>query len=146
MASLIGEFNHTIDSKGRLSIPSKFRNVLGDTFVISKGVDDCLVIYSQEEWDAFQEKLRALPTLDDSARELRRFFGSGSAYVELDPHGRILVPSILQAYAGLSREVTIVGTMDGKAEIWDTAKWNERSGISSPKDAIKNLMARGITI
>ncbi len=146
MAGLIGEYNHTIDAKGRLSVPSKFRTVLGDSFVISKGIDPCLVVYSEEEWSAFQAKLNTLPTFNDNAREVKRFFGSGSAYVEVDAHGRILVPANLQEYAGLTKDVTIVGTTDGKAEIWDTASWNAREGKASPKEAIKNLFDMGIQI
>ena len=146
MAGLIGECNHTIDAKGRLSVPSKFRTVLGDSFVISKGIDSCLVVYSEEEWSAFQAKLNTLPTFNDNAREVKRFFGSGSAYVEVDAHGRILVPANLQEYAGLTKDVTIVGTTDGKAEIWDTANWNAREGKASPKEAIKNLFDMGIQI
>ena len=146
MAGLIGEFHHTIDTKGRLSVPSKFRTILGDTFVISKGIDPCLVVYSEDEWSAFQAKLNTLPTFDDDAREVKRFFGSGSAYVDVDSHGRILIPSNLQDYAGLSGEVTIVGTTDGKAEIWDTKSWEEREGRTNPKDAVKNLFSRGISI
>ncbi len=146
MAGLIGEYNHTIDAKGRLSVPSKFRTVLGDSFVISKGIDSCLVVYSEEEWSAFQAKLNTLPTFNDNAREVKRFFGSGSAYVEVDAHGRILVPANLQEYAGLTKDVTIVGTTDGKAEIWDTASWNAREGKASPKEAIKNLFDMGIQI
>ncbi len=146
MAGLIGEYNHTIDAKGRMSVPSKFRTVLGDSFVISKGIDKCLVVYSEEEWSAFQAKLNTLPTFDDDAREVKRFFGSGSAYVEVDAHGRILVPANLQEYAGLTKDVTIVGTTDGKAEIWATDSWNEREGKTNPKDAVKNLFSRGISI
>ncbi len=146
MAGLIGEYNHTIDAKGRMSVPSKFRTVLGDSFVISKGIDKCLVVYSDEEWSAFQAKLNTLPNFDDDAREVKRFFGSGSAYVDVDSHGRILIPSNLQDYAGLSGEVTIVGTTDGKAEIWNTAAWEEREGRTNPKDAVKNLFSRGISI
>lgn len=146
MAGLIGEFNHTIDAKGRLSIPSKFRTVLGESFVISKGIDNCLIIYSNEEWSAFQAKLNTLPNFDDDAREVKRFFGSGSADVELDQHGRILIPSNLQKYAGLQKDVTIVGTTDGRAEIWDTEAWNEREGKTNPKAAVKNLFSRGISI
>ena len=146
MAGLIGEFHHTIDTKGRLSVPSKFRTILGDTFVISKGIDPCLVVYSEDEWSAFQAKLNTLPTFDDDAREVKRFFGSGSAYVDVDSHGRILIPSNLQDYAGLSGDVTIVGTTDGKAEIWDTKAWEEREGRTNPKDAVKNLFSRGISI
>ncbi|MBR1862285.1 MAG: division/cell wall cluster transcriptional repressor MraZ [Lachnospiraceae bacterium] len=146
MAGLIGEYNHTIDAKGRLSVPSKFRTVLGDSFVISKGIDQCLIVYSEEEWSTFQAKLNTLPTFDPDAREVKRFFGSGSAYVEVDSHGRILVPANLQEYAGLTKDVTIIGTTDGRAEIWDTANWNEREGRTSPKDAVKSLFSRGISI
>ncbi len=146
MAGLIGEYNHTIDAKGRMSVPSKFRTVLGDSFVISKGIDKCLIVYSEEEWSAFQAKLNTLPTFDPNAREVKRFFGSGAAYVDVDSHGRILVPTNLQEYAGLSKDVTIVGTTDGKAEIWDTNNWNERAGRTNPEEAVKNLFDRGIVI
>ncbi len=146
MIGLIGEYNHTIDAKGRLSVPSKFRTVLGDGFVISKGIDRCLIVYSEEEWNAFQAKLNALPTLDTAAREIRRFFGSGAAYVEVDAHGRILVPSNLQEYAGLTKDVTIVGTTDGKAEIWDTDEWNKKQTGIDPEEMVKSLFEKGITI
>ncbi len=146
MEGLIGEYHHTIDAKGRLSVPAKFRTVLGDQFVLSKGVDRCLTIYSQKEWGEFQDKLKALPTLDPSAREIKRFFGAGSVSVDVDPHGRILVPANLQEYAGLQKDVTIVGTTDGKAEVWDTKAWDEREGRIGPEEAIQNLFDRGIVI
>ncbi len=146
MAGLIGEYNHTIDAKGRLSVPSKFRTVLGDSFVISKGFDGCLVIYSDDEWNDFSDKLNSLPSFDPQARQIKRFFGSGASRVDIDSHGRILVPAPLLEYAGLTRDVTIVGTADGRAEVWDTSRWNSENGNVSPEDAAKNLFERGIVI
>ncbi len=146
MAGLIGEFHHTIDAKGRMSVPSKFRTVLGDEFVISKGVEECLVIYSQSEWASLQEKLATLPRFDEAAQALREYFGSGSASVEVDQHGRILIPVNLQEHARLTKDVTIVGTMDGKAEIWDSETWSARAAKIDPKAAIKALFEKGISI
>jgi len=146
LAGLIGEYNHTIDSKGRLSIPSKFRAVLGESFVISRGVDPCLIIYTEEDWNAFTEKISQLQLNDPSARDIKRFFGAGSANVEIDAHGRILIPSKLQAYAGLTKDVTIVGTIDGKAEIWDSARWEEKENSIDHLGAFDDLFTRGINI
>ena len=146
MTGLIGEYNRTIDAKGRMSVPSKFIGVLGNSFVISKGFDGCLVIYSDEEWTEFSEKLNSLPSFDPQARQIKRFFGSGASRVDIDAHGRILVPAPLIEYAGLKKDVTIVGTADGRAEVWDTDKWNSENGNVSPEDAAKNLFDRGIIL
>ena len=146
MTGLIGEYNRTIDAKGRMSVPSKFSSVLGESFVISKGFDGCLVIYSDEEWTLFSEKLNSLPSFDPQARQIKRFFGSGATRVDIDSHGRVLVPASLMEYAGLKKDVTIVGTADGRAEVWDTDKWNAEAGNVSPEDAAKNLFERGIVI
>jgi len=146
MTGLIGEYNHTIDAKGRMSVPSKFRNVLGDSFVISKGLDGCLVIYTDEEWEEFSQKLKELPSMDQASRNLKRFFGSGASRVEIDAHGRVLLPAALIAHAQLEKEVTIVGTADGRAEVWNSAKWKEINGDVSPEDAAQSLFERGINI
>ncbi|MCR4895803.1 MAG: division/cell wall cluster transcriptional repressor MraZ [Lachnospiraceae bacterium] len=140
---LVGEYYHTIDSKNRLSIPSRFRSVLGDHFVISKGVENCLIIYTLEEWDAFQGRLAELNNFDEDARAIKRFFGSGSAYVDVDPHGRILIPAPLKEYAGLTRDVTIVGDTGGRGEIWDSDAWTATTSQESPATLTKNLMAKG---
>ena len=146
MTGLIGEYNRTIDAKGRMSVPSKFTAVLGDSFVISRGLDGCLVIYTIEDWEEFNEKMSKLNAADRTVRELKRFFGSGASRVDIDSHGRILVPAPLLEYAGLTRDVTIVGTADGRAEVWDTSRWNSENGNVSPEDAAKNLFERGIVI
>ncbi len=143
---LIGEFHHTIDAKGRLSVPSKFRTVLGDRFVITKGFDKCLTIYSVEDWEAFQDNMAKLNNLDPAVRELKRFFGSAASEVVIDPHGRVLIPANLQGYAGLTKDVTIVGTTDGKAEIWDSAAWEEKQGGMDPLAAAQSLLNSGIML
>lgn len=92
----MGEYNHTIDAKGRLIIPSKFREVLGEEFVITKGLDGCLFVYDNQEWNAFEEKLKALPLNKKDNRQFVRFFLAGAAEVEVDKQGRILVPGNLR--------------------------------------------------
>ena len=129
-----------------MSVPSKFCTVLGDSFVISKGFDGCLVIYTDEEWDNFSEKLRQLNSADAVSRSIKRFFGSGASRVEIDAHGRILVPAPLIQHAGLRKDVTIVGTADGRAEVWDSDKWNEMNSDISPEDAAQSLFEKGISL
>ena len=101
----MGEYNHTIDAKGRLIIPSKFRELLGEEFVLTKGLDGCLSIYPMDEWKAFEEKLKALPLTNKSARAFSRFFVAGATMCELDKQGRILVPATLREFAGLEKDV-----------------------------------------
>lgn len=118
----MSEYNHTIDAKGRLSIPSKFRNALGKEFVISKGIDSCLYVYANEDWEKFERNLTSLPLIDKDARKFARFFLAGAAQVELDPQGRILVPTHLREYAGLEKDVVLVG-VGTRIEIWNKEKW-----------------------
>jgi MraZ protein len=146
MTGLIGEYNRTIDAKGRMSVPSKFSTVLGDSFVISKGFDGCLVIYTDEEWENFSEKLKQLNSADAVSRSIKRFFGSGASRVEIDAHGRVLVPATLIQYAGLKKDVTIVGTADGRAEVWDSEKWNSMNDDISPEEAAQSLFDKGINL
>ena len=104
MHMFMGEYNHTIDAKGRLIIPSKFREVLGDEFVVTKGMDGCLFVFDDPEWQAFEEKLRALPMIDKEARQFTRFFLAGAASVEVDKQGRILLPAVLREFAGITKD------------------------------------------
>lgn len=122
---LIGEFQHNLDAKGRLSIPSKLREELGPQFVITKGLDYCLAVYRLEEWKQLEEKTAALPT--SKARQIQRFLFAGAALVEPDKQGRVLLPQPLREYAHLTDSVTIVG-VSMRAEIWDTARWDEING------------------
>ena len=123
---LTGEFNHSIDTKGRLIIPSKFRDILGDDFVITKGLDGCLFLYPANEWKIFEEKLRTLPLTNKNARTFTRFFLGSAVDGGLDKQGRVLISSALRAFAGLDKEVVLVGVLD-RVEIWDKAKWDENN-------------------
>ena len=122
----MGEYNHTIDAKGRLIIPSKFREVLGEEFVITKGLDGCLFVYDNQEWNAFEEKLKALPLNKKDNRQFVRFFLAGAAEVEVDKQGRILVPGNLRDFAGLEKDVLLAGMLD-HIEIWNEERWKENA-------------------
>ena len=101
----MGEYSHSIDAKGRLIIPSRFREELGEEFVLTKGLDGCLSIYPRKEWEAFEQKLSQLPLTNKNARAITRFFVAGAAPCELDRQGRILVPATLREYAGLEKDL-----------------------------------------
>ncbi len=118
---LIGEYQHNIDPKGRVIVPSRFREDLGEHFYVTKGLDGCLFVLSPEGWQKLQEKVSAMPI--SKARGLQRFFFSGATDAEPDKQGRILIPQNLRAYASLERDVTFIGA-SSRAEIWNSAKWN----------------------
>lgn len=115
-----GEFRHTIDSKGRVTVPSKFREDLGEKFYVCKGLDGCLFLLSQSRWDKLVESVSAMPLA--KARSIQRYFFSGAADVEPDKQGRILIPPNLREHAGLQKDVTVIGAAN-RAEIWDTERW-----------------------
>ena len=116
-----GEYQHTLDAKGRLFIPAKLREQLGDSFVVTKGLDDCLFVYPQEAWDELEHKIRQLPM--SKSRSLQRFFLSSAADVTVDRQGRIVIPPVLRSYAGLERDVVVIGVGE-RAELWDARRWN----------------------
>ncbi len=120
---LLGEYNHNIDDKGRVSVPAKFREDLGISFIVTKGLDNCLFAYSKEEWAKFEEKLKSLPLTNPNARNFIRFFFSGATECEIDKQGRINIPQSLREYAELGREVAIIG-VSTRVEIWNREKWN----------------------
>lgn len=125
----IGEYQHTIDPKGRIIMPSKFREGLGEKFIATKGLDTCLFVYSLEEWSIFEEKLRKLPIADKAAREFIRFFFSGAAECEVDKQGRILIPSNLREFAKLDKDVVITG-VSTRIEIWSKESWEAYNNSS----------------
>ena len=120
----MGEYNHTIDPKGRLIIPAKFREALGDEFVVTKGLDGCLFVYANTEWNNFEEKLRTLPLTNKNARQFTRFFLAGAAACEVDKQGRILIPQVLRVFAKLEKDVVLVGVAS-RIEIWSKEVWEE---------------------
>lgn len=123
---LIGEYAHSIDTKGRLIMPAKLKEDIGDKFVITKGLDGCLFAYSKKEWQNFEEKLRTFPLTNKDARALMRFFLAGAMECEIDKQGRFLIASNLREFAGLEKEVVIIGVLN-KIEIWSKEKWLEYS-------------------
>ncbi len=119
----MGEYQHNIDIKGRLIVPSKFREQLGDHFVITRGLDKCLFVYSIDEWTKVEEKIQTLPLTKKDARSFTRFFFSGASECELDKQGRINIPSNLTSYAELEKETVIVGVAS-RIEIWSKSEWD----------------------
>ncbi len=118
---LLGEYQHSLDAKGRVNFPARLREDLGERFIVTKGLDGCLFVYSYEEWKALENKIRALPL--SKSRGLQRFFFAGAVELEPDKQGRILIPANLREYAGIEKDVMIIGAST-RAEIWDLASWN----------------------
>ena len=141
----MGEYNHTIDAKGRLIIPSKFREALGSEFVLTKGLDGCLFVFPMKEWEAFEEKLRSLPLIDKNARKFSRFFLAGASTCELDKQGRILLPANLREYAGIDKEVVSVGVYS-RVEIWSKDRYLENSDFDDMDEIADHMAELGIGI
>jgi MraZ protein len=118
----IGEYQHSIDIKKRLSLPAKFRRELGKKVVITRGFESCLVIYTQEQWKNVMEELKNLPTGRAETRKFTRAILGGAVEVSLDKLGRILIPDYLKEYAGLKKNVTVCG-LSNKLEVWDSERW-----------------------
>lgn len=124
------EYSHSIDAKGRLIVPAKYREELGDKFIVTKGLDGCLYIYPNEAWNEFENKLSSLPSGKSDTRKLVRFFMSSASEVELDKQGRILISQKHREYAALEKEVIFAG-VGKKIEIWSKEKWEETATFSS---------------
>ena len=120
----IGEYKHSIDNKNRLIIPSKYRDDLGQVFMLTKGLDHCLSIYPYSEWTIFEQKLKNLPLTNQNARRFTRFFLSGAVECKIDKQGRILLTSALKDYAGVEKDVYFIG-MGDRIEIWSSAEWEK---------------------
>lgn len=120
----MGEYQHTIDPKGRLIIPAKFREELGEVFIATKGLDNCLFIYPLSEWKVIESKLKTLPITRSDARAFVRFFLSGANECSLDNQGRILLANNLREYAKLEKDVVIIG-VSSRVEIWSAEVWRE---------------------
>ena len=143
--AFMGEYNHTVDTKGRLIIPTKFREDLGPEFVVTKGLDGCLFAFPPEEWDAFEGKLRTLPLNQKNARSFVRFFVSGAATCELDKQGRILLPATLREFAGLDKDVVLAGALN-RVEIWSKLRWTEHTSIDNMDDIAEQMSDMGFNI
>lgn len=120
----IGEYSHTIDAKGRVSMPAKFRRLLSKGVVVTRGLDRCLLVYSREAWEVMAKKLAALPITSQQSRAFSRLMLAGAWDVELDSQGRIILPEYLRQYASLAKHVTITGLYD-RIEIWNEDAWQQ---------------------
>lgn len=137
----MGEYQHNIDDKGRMIIPSRFRKELGSTFVVTRGMDGCLFIYPFSEWERLEQKLKSLPFTKKDTRAFTRFFFSGASECELDKQGRVRIPANLRAYAKLEKECVIIG-VSTRVEVWSKPLWKDyfNESESSFSDIAENMM------
>lgn len=142
---LLGEYQHTVDTKGRLFLPAKFREELGETVVFTKGLDACLFGYSLSEWSVLEEKLKKLPLAKPEARSFTRFFFAGAAEIGYDKQGRILLPPVLREHARLEKEVVVIG-VSNRIEIWSQDAWQAYNEALAPSvsDLTQELIDLGI--
>ena len=141
----IGEYEHSVDAKGRVIMPAKLREDIGEKFIVTKGLDGCLFAYSQSEWNNFEAKLKALPLTNKNARDFVRFFLSGAVECEIDKQGRFLIPNNLRTYATLLKEIIIIG-VGTRIEIWNKENWQQYSSDEniSADEIAENMTMLGI--
>ena len=137
---LLGEYRHSIDEKGRLIIPARLRDDLGDSFVICNGLEGCLFVYSQDEWNKFVAELESLPRMNKDARIFKRYFFGSASEGTFDKQERVLIPPALRKAANLEKDVVLVGVQD-RVEIWNGDLWDDSKDISEEElDAIAERM------
>ena len=136
----IGEYQHALDSKNRMIVPSKLREELGNKFVITKGLDGCLYAYPQDEWKNLEEKMKTLPLTNRDVRSFVRFFFAGACEIEMDKQGRGLIPQNLKEYAGIEKEIVSIGVLT-RVEIWSKEKWQEYNDSNVDFESIAEKMS-----
>ena len=141
----MGEYSHSLDAKGRLIIPSKYREELGSKFVVTRSFDKCLWIHDMASWERFAGRLMALPQNTKEQRELVRYFLSGACETELDKQGRILLPTNLREAAEIDRDVVLAGA-GTKIEIWSKALWVDNVSNETVSRIAENMMSAGLVI
>ena len=144
MAFFMGEYNNKVDAKGRVIVPSKFREKLGGEFVVTKGLDRCLFIYDRESWEKIQEKLIQMPILTSDARTVRRMMVGSAVEADTDSNGRVLLPAPLRNYASIEKEATLIGNID-HIEIWSRSEWEKAQSIDAD-EAAEKLYNSGIQL
>lgn len=133
---LLGEYKHNLDTKGRMAIPAKFREELKSGAIITRGLDNCLFIFTNKEWETLAQKLVTLPLAQANSRAFVRLMMSGASDVEVDSQGRVLIPDYLRKYADLSKQVVVAGLYN-RIEVWDFEKWEKyKSKTESSSDEI----------
>lgn len=137
----IGEYQHAIDTKNRMIIPSKFREELGSSFILTKGLDGCLYAYTISEWKVLEEKLKSLPLTSKDARAFVRFFFSGANEIEIDKQGRALIPQNLLEYAQIKKDIVSIG-ISTRIEVWSKEKWEEYNNSDIDFDDIAEKMSQ----
>lgn len=140
-----GEYQHSIDAKGRVIMPAKFREALGERFVVTKGLDRNLLVFNMEEWQKFYDKLSTLPLANKSSRDFSRMFLAGAVECETDKQGRILLTTPLRSYASLIKDVTVIGN-GNKVEIWSSENWNDYINAIDTDEMAQSLCELGIMI
>jgi len=143
ISMFMGEYNHTVDAKGRLIVPSKFREQLGEEFVVTKGLDGCLFVYDNDEWRALEEKLKSLPLTNTNARKFSRFFLAGASSCEVDKQGRILLPAVLREHAGIDKDAVLVG-VGSRIEIWSKDAWLAANTYDDMEEIAEAMEGLGI--
>lgn len=141
----MGEYQHSLDEKGRIIIPAKFRDILGENFILNRGLDNCLYVYPHSEWKILEEKIKELPTANPETRAFVRLFFSGAVEAELDKQGRVVIPQHLREHAQIEKDVFIIG-VSTKVEIWSKENWVNYSAQTkqSYEDFAQSMINLGI--
>lgn len=139
----MGTYDHSLDAKGRVIVPVKYRDALGESFVVTLGLDGCLFGYPTEKWDLFVKQLEELPGSKD-ARKLQRYFMAGAASCDVDKQGRVLIPTHLREKAGLEKDVVFVGVMS-KIEIWSKERWTENDDYENVDEIAEHMSDLGLS-
>ena len=144
---LSGEYNHLVDTKGRINVPAKFRCELGDSFIMCKGLDKCISVYPKSAWDELAAKIKSLPTTDRNARRFSRFILGSALECTPDKQGRTKVSASLMEYAGIEKDIVVVG-VETKVEIWDSKEWAKYNDVSDDcmEDVAQEMFEAGITL
>lgn len=140
-----GEYSHTIDPKGRVIVPVKLREELGDNFIVTKGLDGCLWMFDSDEWDKIEEEIREMPFTLKEARMLSRFIVAGAFDGELDKQGRVLLPANLREYAGITKDVVLAG-VGSRVEIWSKERYDAESNFENMEEIAEKLVELGFKL
>lgn len=141
----MGEYSHTVDAKGRLIVPSKFREQLGNEVVVTKGLDSCLFVYTNEEWTDIEEKFKDIPLARKDARKFSRFFFAGACSCEVDKQGRILIPQMLRDFSGIKKDVVLAGVLN-RIEIWSRERWEDENTYDDMDEIAEHMAEMGLSI